>query len=737
MQNPYIDALVKGSQASNQNYQLAQQGFNSTANILNSVGSLSMKMITMLDQEEANKITQMQNQSQILNQAFHNIASEQLQKQQLAEQTRANKANEMINIQNSNEKARHDLSTEDYQNESLKNQQKNIEENNAYRNKSLALSNKTLNLNKLKNISSIFQNNINNLNNEIANNIKLAQIAYQKYNNLAGSDSKSAQIYAKQYSDYSKNIADKQNQLKNIRNQYNSFLSNNNLGTNSQSNIIPPSGSVSTNTNQPVNLQTPVNINQISTNANINQNQVSGNPLVLGTVDNMARATNSIMNNGTKGYSLGNINKNYYDYYKQATSTIGTNSTTGKNEITYFNPDGSVSARIQPFTKTGSFTTNFINRLNTIVNKTTDPKLKAIQTINTLKPIMKEANKKLIENIISDPTSINKNLSQIINNTNNLLKGIKNKKTYNYLSNLSNSKIIIDVAKTIGNLPSYSTLDDDKKAKIAKTVNKGVNNYIEKSKIKKTASNLYKDKIWKALKYNPIIARELDKAELDDSSGAFFKRFFTKETLNNNIYRASNNQSLLANLVGWGTHSYGLNQFDINGSNLGNDKATARVFKNTFMDMNTRFGLPTPFVTGTIKHLDHLFSATGMERNYEIIGSKIYKKLLSKIKTLTGNQYISSRMNISKAKRDRISAHIEELKNQIQSPSNDIMNYIKQTFVNSEPVEDKVYTIPLKDGQNIKLTGNELYNIGFNSYFKTNVVDNLDKDKQNYPSDYQ
>ena len=95
MQNPYMEALTQGSQASNQNYQLAQQGFNSVSNILNQTASLGMKMVALLDQEEAQKQVELQNQQKILADTYNNVINQQLKQQAYKETLRHNYVTEL------------------------------------------------------------------------------------------------------------------------------------------------------------------------------------------------------------------------------------------------------------------------------------------------------------------------------------------------------------------------------------------------------------------------------------------------------------------------------------------------------------------------------------------------------------------------------------------------------------------------------------------------------------------
>ena len=85
-QNPYMDALQKGASVANQGMQGASNTVNSTANIFGSVGSLSMKMLALLDQEDARKQQQLLQSQQVLGDAYNNAINDQLKQQQLGQQ---------------------------------------------------------------------------------------------------------------------------------------------------------------------------------------------------------------------------------------------------------------------------------------------------------------------------------------------------------------------------------------------------------------------------------------------------------------------------------------------------------------------------------------------------------------------------------------------------------------------------------------------------------------------------
>lgn len=133
MQNPYMDALSQGSRASNQTFQIANQSMGNAINAFNSAGSLSMKIITLLDQEEAQKASELQNQQQLLNQAYNNIATQQLKKQQNA-----------ISQQRVDESVRHDKIAE-------QNQAKQIKQTGIYQQRQLKLSKDRINLMRKQN----------------------------------------------------------------------------------------------------------------------------------------------------------------------------------------------------------------------------------------------------------------------------------------------------------------------------------------------------------------------------------------------------------------------------------------------------------------------------------------------------------------------------------------------------------------------------------------------------------
>ena len=745
-QNPYMDALAQGSQASNQNYQLAQQGFNSTANILNTVGSLSMKMITMLDQEEANKITQLQNQDQILNQAFHNVATERLQTDRNNEQVRADKANEMQNILNSNENARHNLVSEDYQKESLqnqivqtKNQQKNIEENNAYRNKALNLQKQnmdnTLKQNTLKIKADVISKNINGIQSNITSYTKLLNEARKNYYLYANSDPVQATIAKNNYISYYNKISELQKQL----NESNKTLSSL-IGINNSS--IQSTGSVK----QPVNLNVgntntqTTNVGNTNTNVGTNQNQVYG--------VNINRIVNGKGNQPVNLNNVNNTNKSNSSYYKSVSYSVH-NDPNGKKVITYTDPNNN-AITIQPFNDNGTMTNKMRYEISNVFNSLNDKNIRAKKMTELLTPAISILIGKDVNNMIKNPKTFSSGLSQIINKTNNLSKGIKNNNLSKYVKKLATAKVIIDIAKTIGSSSSYISLPDNERATIADNLNKSINHTIENGRVTNKAPNIYKDSIWKALGYNPVIANEYKKIAFNDSHGTFSG--FTKETINNNAYRAAKNQWLISNWTEGLFNDVDLNNFDIDGETFGNVKSRARVFKNTFMDMNTKDGLPTPYVVGVMHHLDHFFSASGMSRNYEIIGKKIYKdiypkveKLNKKLSNLQGSETFNNRQLIPGAEQDNntiqqkineTKQQIDNLKSKIDSPTGKIIDYIKQNFSESEPVGNKKYKINLGNKRSITLTGNELYNIGFNFSFKANILYEIQRDKRNNSSDY-
>lgn len=81
MKNPVLEALQQGGSISNQSMANAANMLNSTANIFNSVGSLSMKMIALLDQAEAQRKEQLLQTTKLINDVYQNEIQNELERQ--------------------------------------------------------------------------------------------------------------------------------------------------------------------------------------------------------------------------------------------------------------------------------------------------------------------------------------------------------------------------------------------------------------------------------------------------------------------------------------------------------------------------------------------------------------------------------------------------------------------------------------------------------------------------------
>lgn len=126
MQNPFMEAMAQGAQVANQSYANANNAFGQVSKILDTTGSLAIKMVTLLEQEEAQKMTALQNQQQILNQAYNNVISQQLEAiktQEYArhnqEYARHNQETERLTGLELAEKARHNKEIENLTGEEL------------------------------------------------------------------------------------------------------------------------------------------------------------------------------------------------------------------------------------------------------------------------------------------------------------------------------------------------------------------------------------------------------------------------------------------------------------------------------------------------------------------------------------------------------------------------------------------------------------------------------------------
>jgi len=84
--NPFMNALQQGGSVANQSASVGSQYMNNATNLLNSAGSLSMKMITLLEQEEARKQQELLNTTGLLHKIYQDSITTQLKRQQLEQQ---------------------------------------------------------------------------------------------------------------------------------------------------------------------------------------------------------------------------------------------------------------------------------------------------------------------------------------------------------------------------------------------------------------------------------------------------------------------------------------------------------------------------------------------------------------------------------------------------------------------------------------------------------------------------